>query len=55
MFGRLIALVTGYTRESRKALLHQLIKGNQFKKIILFGHRHVEFKDNEYQEKTKQR
>jgi oxidoreductase len=48
----LIALVTGYTGESGKALLQELIKSNQFKKIILVGRRHVDFTDNEYKEKT---
>jgi oxidoreductase len=48
----LIALVTGYTGESGKALLQELIKSNQFKKIILVGRRQVDFTDNEYKEKT---
>jgi oxidoreductase len=51
----LIALVTGYTGESGKALLQELIKSNQFKKIILVGRRQVDFTDNEYKEKTEQR
>jgi len=52
MPGGLIALVTGYTGESGKALLTELIKNNQFKKIILVGRRHVDYTDNEYKEKT---
>ncbi|CAF3574374.1 unnamed protein product [Rotaria sp. Silwood1] len=35
MSANLIALITGYTGESGKALLKELIKSNQFKKIIL--------------------
>ncbi|CAF4787287.1 unnamed protein product [Rotaria sp. Silwood1] len=52
MSANLIALITGYTGESGKALLKELIKSNQFKKIILVGRRHVEYTDNEYKEKT---
>ena len=52
MSGQLIALVTGYTGESGKALLKELIKNNQFKKIILVGRRQVDFTENEYNEKT---
>lgn len=52
MSGEFIALVTGYTGESGKALLAELIKSNQFKKIILVGRRQVDFNDNEYKEKT---
>ncbi len=48
----LVAPVTGYTGESGKALLHELIKSNQFKKIILVGRRQVDYTDNEYKEKT---
>ncbi|CAF1300741.1 unnamed protein product [Rotaria sp. Silwood1] len=55
MSANLIALITGYTGESGKALLKELIKSNQFKKIILVGRRHVEYTDNEYKEKTEQR
>ncbi|CAF2571684.1 unnamed protein product [Rotaria sp. Silwood2] len=55
MSADLIALVTGYTGESGKALLKELIKSNQFKKIILVGRRHVEYTDNDYKEKTEQR
>ncbi|CAF1234291.1 unnamed protein product [Adineta steineri] len=55
MSGELIALVTGYTGESGKALLKELIKNNQFKKIILVGRRQVDYSDNEYKEKTEQR
>jgi oxidoreductase len=47
-----IALVTGYTGESGKALVKELIKNNQFKKIILVGRRKVDYTDEEYQEKT---
>jgi hypothetical protein len=52
MSKELIALVTGYTGESGKALLQELIKSNQFKKIILVGRRQVDYTDNEYKEKT---
>ena len=52
MSKELIALVTGYTGESGKALLQELIKSKQFKKIILIGRRPVDFTDNEYKEKT---
>jgi hypothetical protein len=47
-----IALVTGYTGESGKALVKELIKNDQFKKIILVGRRKVDFTENEYKEKT---
>lgn len=46
-----IALVTGYTGESGKALVKELIKNDQFKKIILVGRRKVDFTENEYKEK----
>jgi oxidoreductase len=52
MSEKLIALVTGYTGESGKALLKELVKNNQFKKIILVGRRQVDFTENEYNEKT---
>ena len=52
MSKELIALVTGYTGESGKALLHELVKSTQFKKIILVGRRHVDYTDNDYKEKT---
>jgi FlaA1/EpsC-like NDP-sugar epimerase len=52
MSGGLIALVTGYTGETGKALVQELIKSNQFKKIILVGRRQVDYTDNEYKEKT---
>ncbi|CAF1221174.1 unnamed protein product [Rotaria sordida] len=55
MSTNLTALITGYTGESGKALLKELIQNNQFKKIILVGRRHVEYTDNEYKEKTEQR
>jgi len=55
MSGGLVALVTGYTGESGKALLQELIKCKQFKKIILVGRRQVDYTDNEYKEKTEQR
>lgn len=47
-----IALVTGYTGESGKALVKELIKNNQFKKIILVGRRKIDYTDDEYKEKT---
>ncbi|CAF0793959.1 unnamed protein product [Adineta steineri] len=50
-----IALVTGYTGESGKALVKELITNNQFKKIILVGRRKVDYTENEYKEKTEQR
>lgn len=52
MSTELIALVTGYTGESGKALLAELIKSPQFKKIILVGRRQVDYNDNTYKEKT---
>ncbi|CAM4802335.1 unnamed protein product [Rotaria magnacalcarata] len=50
-----IALVTGYTGETGKALVKELISNNQFKKIILVGRRKVDYTDNKYLEKTEQR
>ncbi|CAF3688128.1 unnamed protein product [Rotaria sordida] len=50
-----IALVTGYTGESGKALVKELINNNQFKKIILVGRRKIDYTDNKYIEKTEQR
>lgn len=50
-----IALVTGYTGESGKALLNELVKNKYFQKIILVGRRTVDYTDNEYREKTEQR
>ncbi|CAF5206853.1 unnamed protein product [Rotaria magnacalcarata] len=47
-----IALVTGYTGETGKALVKELISNNQFKKIILVGRRKVDYTDNKYLEKT---
>jgi oxidoreductase len=47
-----IALVTGYTGESGKALVKELIKNNHFQKIILVGRRKVDYSENEYKEKT---
>lgn len=47
-----IALVTGYTGESGKALVKELIKDNRFQKIILIGRRKVDYTENEYKEKT---
>ena len=47
-----IALLTGYTGESGKALLKELIKCPRYKKIILIGRRHVDYSENEYKEKT---
>ncbi len=52
MSAELFALITGYTGESGKALLAELIKSKQFKKIILVGRRHVEYTDEEYKAKT---
>ncbi len=52
MSREIIALVTGYTGESGKALLEELIKSNRFKKIILVGRRHVDYTDDEYKAKT---
>jgi hypothetical protein len=52
MSGELIALITGYTGETGKVLLAELIKSNQFKKIILVGRRQVDYTDSEYKEKT---
>lgn len=47
-----VALVTGYTGESGKALLKELVQNRQFKKIILVGRRQVEYNESEYKEKT---
>ena len=47
-----VALVTGYTGESGRALLKELIKHPQYKKIILVGRRRVDYSENEYKEKT---
>ena len=47
-----IALVTGYTGESGKALLNELVKNKYFHKIILVGRRKVDYTDAEYREKT---
>jgi NAD(P)-dependent dehydrogenase (short-subunit alcohol dehydrogenase family) len=47
-----VALVTGYTGESGKALVKELIKNEHFKKIILVGRRKVDYTDDEYHEKT---
>ena len=47
-----VALVTGYTGESGKALLKELVQNQQFKKIILVGRRQVEYNESEYKEKT---
>lgn len=47
-----VALVTGYTGESGKALVKELLNNTQFKKIILIGRRKVDYADNEYKEKT---
>jgi hypothetical protein len=52
MSGELIGLITGYTGESGKVLLKELIKSNQFKKIILVGRRQVDYTEDEYKEKT---
>lgn len=46
-----IALVTGYTGESGKALVKELIRNNQFQKIILLGRREIDLGD-EYRTKT---
>ena len=47
-----IALVTGYTGESGKALVKELVTKNQFEKIILVGRRRVDFNESGYKEKT---
>lgn len=52
MSDQLIALVTGYTGESGKALLKELVKSDRFKKIILVGRRFVDYTDEEYKQKT---
>jgi oxidoreductase len=52
MSRELNALVTGYTGESGKALVDELLKINQFKKIILVGRRHVDFTEQQYKEQT---
>jgi len=50
-----IALITGYTGESGKALVNRLVKSNQYRKVILVGRRNVEYTDNDFKEKTEQR
>ena len=47
-----IALVTGYTGESGKALVKELVHANQFKKIILVGRRKIDYSDRVYNEQT---
>ena len=47
-----IALITGYTGESGKALVNRLVKSNQYRKVILVGRRNVEYTDNDFKEKT---
>lgn len=46
------ALITGYTGESGKALLKELLEHPKFQKIILVGRRKVDFNETIYQEKT---
>ena len=46
------ALITGYTGESGKALLKELIHHRNFQRIILVGRRKVDFNETIYQEKT---
>lgn len=46
------ALVTGYTGESGKALVKELVENKQFQKIILIGRRKVDFTANEYRDRT---
>ena len=46
------ALVTGYTGESGKALVKELVENNEFKKIILVGRRKVDFTEDGYKQKT---
>ena len=47
-----VALITGYTGESGKALLKELVANKRFQKIILIGRRQVDFNESEYKEKT---
>ena len=47
-----VALVTGYTGESGKALLKELLTNENFKKIILVGRRLVDLTDQPNHEKT---
>ncbi|CAF0838017.1 unnamed protein product [Adineta ricciae] len=49
------ALVTGYTGESGKALVKELVQNTEFKKIILVGRRKVDFTEDGYKQKTEQR
>ena len=46
------ALITGYTGESGKALLKELIQNKQFSKIILVGRRAVDYAEADYKERT---
>lgn len=46
------ALITGYTGETGRKLLDQLLRKDEIKKIILVGRQTVEFTDELYKEKT---
>ena len=46
------ALITGYTGETGRKLLDQLLRKDEIKKIILVGRRTVEVTDELYKEKT---
>ena len=46
------ALITGYTGESGKALVKELIRNNQYEKIILLGRRKVDLSEDDHQNKT---
>lgn len=52
MAEQFVALITGYTGESGKALLKQLLQSNQIRKIILIGRRSVDLSDQQNNEKT---
>lgn len=47
-----VALITGFTGETGKALLKELLRSKKFSKVILVGRRNVEFDDEIYREKT---
>ena len=51
MSRELVALITGYTGETGEALLKELLRSNQFTKIILVGRRRVNYAD-EYAKRT---
>jgi NAD(P)-dependent dehydrogenase (short-subunit alcohol dehydrogenase family) len=47
-----VALITGYTGESGKALLKELVENKRFQKIVLVGRRQIDYTDDTYKNKT---